>query len=72
LDLIAIQGSKVTIDAMGCQTKIAEKIRAKGADYILYVKDYQKELHRQVKNMFNIARPSSTNVSANLGHGREV
>ncbi|MBA3985511.1 MAG: ISAs1 family transposase [Flavobacteriales bacterium] len=70
LDLIAIQGSTVTIDAMGCQTKIAEKIRAKGADYILAVKDNQKELHQQVKKMFNIARPSSTNVSVNVGHGR--
>jgi predicted transposase YbfD/YdcC len=70
LELIAIQGSTVTIDAMGCQTKIAEKIRAKGADYILAVKDNQKELHQQVKKMFNIARPSSTNVSVNVGHGR--
>lgn len=70
LDLIAIQGSTVTIDAMGYQTKIAEKIRAKRADYILAVKDNQKELHQQVKKMFNIARPSSTNVSNNVGHGR--
>jgi len=59
LDLIAIKGCTVTIDAMGCQTKIAEKIRSKEAHYILAVKDNQKELHQQVKkviqyNQFNI------------------
>jgi len=35
LDLLAIKGAIVTIDAMGCQTKIAEKIVDKGADYVL-------------------------------------
>ena len=34
LDLLAIKGAIVTIDAMGCQKKIAEKIIAKSADYV--------------------------------------
>jgi predicted transposase YbfD/YdcC len=29
----------ITIDAMGCQTAIAEKIREKQADYVLSVKE---------------------------------
>jgi predicted transposase YbfD/YdcC len=70
LDLIAIKGCTVTIDAMGCQTQIAEKIKAKGADYILAVKDNQRELHEQVKKMFNITRPSSIDVNIDVGHGR--
>lgn len=70
LDLIAIEGCTVTIDAMGCQTQIAEKIRAEGADYILAVKDNQKELHEQVKKMFSISRPSSIDTSTDVGHGR--
>lgn len=70
LDLIAINGCTVTIDAMGCQTQIAEKIKAKGADYILAVKDNQKELHEQVKKMFNITNPSSIDSNFDTGHGR--
>lgn len=70
LDLMAIEGCTVTIDAMGCQTHIAEKIRSKGADYVLAVKDNQEELHEQVKKMFSISRPGSTHVSTDTGHGR--
>jgi predicted transposase YbfD/YdcC len=35
LDLIDIEGSIVTLDAMGCQREIAAKIIEKKADYIL-------------------------------------
>ncbi len=42
LELLAIKGCIVTIDAMGCQTEIAESIIKKGADYILAVKQNQK------------------------------
>jgi predicted transposase YbfD/YdcC len=37
LDLLEIKGCIVTIDAMGCQTDIAEKIIDKSADYVLAV-----------------------------------
>jgi len=42
----------VTIDAMGCQKKIAEKIVKKDADYILMVKDNQKNLRIQIEDAF--------------------
>jgi len=35
LDLLAIEGAIVSIDAMGTQKKIAKKIREKKADYVL-------------------------------------
>jgi predicted transposase YbfD/YdcC len=35
LDMIDIKGDTVTIDAIGCQTEIAAKIRLKQADYVL-------------------------------------
>src|SRR4028119_2094344 len=35
LDRLALQNSIVTVDAMGCQTAIAERIPARGADYLL-------------------------------------
>jgi predicted transposase YbfD/YdcC len=49
LDLLDIKGCIVTIDAMGCQEKIAEKIVSKEADYVLAVKDNQKKLHEERK-----------------------
>jgi predicted transposase YbfD/YdcC len=70
LELLAIKGCTVTIDAMGCQTVIAEKIRDKGADYILAVKENQKELYEQVEKVFGIAQPASVNVDLDSGHGR--
>ena len=39
LDALELSGTVVTIDAMGCQRAIAEKIAAKKADYILAVKE---------------------------------
>ena len=44
LDLLDVQESLVSIDAMGCQTKIANKILSKGANYLLAVKGNQSSL----------------------------
>jgi len=35
LDMLAIEGAVVTIDAMGCQRAIAKQIKDKKADYIM-------------------------------------
>jgi predicted transposase YbfD/YdcC len=48
LSLIDIQGAIITIDAMGTQTAIAEKIIDGGGDYILAVKGNQETLHDAV------------------------
>jgi predicted transposase YbfD/YdcC len=45
LDLLTIRGATVTIDAIGCQRKIARKIIDKGADYILALKANQGALY---------------------------
>lgn len=52
LDLLAIKGAIVTIDAMGCQTKIAEKIVDKKADYVLGLKGNQGSLRDDVELLF--------------------
>jgi predicted transposase YbfD/YdcC len=52
LDMIDIKGDVVTIDAMGCQGAIAEKIREKGADYVLAVKGNQGTLHEDIREYF--------------------
>lgn len=52
LDKLDISGNTVTIDAIGCQTEIAEKIIENNADYILAVKQNQGNLHEEVKESF--------------------
>jgi predicted transposase YbfD/YdcC len=49
LDMLAIEGAVVTIDAMGCQRDIAQKIRDKKADYILALKGNQSSLREDVE-----------------------
>lgn len=70
LDIIAIQGCIVTIDAMGCQKKIANKIIEKGADYILMVKDNQKNLKTQIKQAFESIEHKYFSSEYDCGHGR--
>jgi predicted transposase YbfD/YdcC len=49
LDMLAIEGAVVTIDAMGCQRGIAQKIIDKKADYILALKGNQGALRDDVE-----------------------
>jgi len=44
LNMVAVENSIVTIDAMGCQKAIARRIREKRADYILTLKDNHPSL----------------------------
>ena len=53
LQLLALQGCIVTIDAMGCQTAIAEQIRGQGGDYLLALKSNHKKAYRAVKQHFH-------------------
>jgi hypothetical protein len=54
LDALALSGTVVIIDAMGCQRAIAEKIVAKKADYILAVKENQGHLLEEIKDSFQM------------------
>jgi predicted transposase YbfD/YdcC len=49
LELLAIEGAVVTIDAMGCQREIAQKIMEKKADYVLALKGNQGTLREDVE-----------------------
>ena len=49
LDVLDIKGRTVTIDAMGCQRAIAEKIQSQGADYVLALKGNQSTLNADVR-----------------------
>lgn len=70
LELLALKGCIVTLDAMGCQKNIAGAIKKKEADYVLMVKGNQKELKGQVEKLFSITPVKAAYSSNELGHGR--
>ena len=47
--MLAIEGAIVTIDAMGCQRDIAQKVLDKKADYVLALKGNQGSLREDVE-----------------------
>ena len=57
LELLDVSGCIVTIDAMGCQTKIVEKIVSKSADYVLAVKGNQGSLSEDIELFFEEKLP---------------
>lgn len=49
---LSLEGSVVTIDAMGCQKKIADEIVKAKADYVIQVKENQPNLRRDIELFF--------------------
>ena len=77
LEMLNVTGCIVTIDAMGCQKKIAQKIWDGKADYVLSLKDNQGHLLQDVQDWF--AHADQVNFAGmthdyhetvNKGHGR--
>ena len=67
-----LEGALVTIDAMGCQVEIADKIVAHGADYLLALKGNQPTLESEVENYFRAAPAAELVAKTTIekGHGR--
>jgi len=63
LDALEVEGAVVTIDAMGCQKAIARRIRARGADYVLALKDNQPTLHELVAHHFAVVTDDAAGLS---------
>jgi predicted transposase YbfD/YdcC len=77
LRVLEISGCIVTIDAMGCQSDIAEKIIEKEADYVLALKENQGNLFEDVNLLFDDLEQSDYKAYAydyaktvHKGHGR--
>jgi predicted transposase YbfD/YdcC len=75
LDVLDIKGAIITIDAMGTQHKIANKIIDNGGNYILALKGNQKTLETDVKEIFdNISQIKKSYISVyesnEKSHGR--
>lgn len=75
LKLLDLYGCLVTIDAMGCQKKIAQTVREKGADYLLSVKENQPRLAAAFEEAFpmNVIAnyPGDSYVTVEKNRGRE-
>jgi predicted transposase YbfD/YdcC len=78
LRLVDVAGAIVTIDAMGCQTEIADTIVERGADYVLAVKGNQEGLHKAIVSHFDSLVENDMEgegleelSKAEKGHGRE-
>jgi len=52
LELLELRGCIMTIDAMGCQTRMASQIIARQADYVLSLKGNQGRLHQEAAEYF--------------------
>jgi predicted transposase YbfD/YdcC len=76
LRLVDIKGAIITIDAMGTQKAIAERIIEGGADYVLALKGNQGTLHQAVIEAIDeqlegdLAKAQEI-VTTETGHGRE-
>jgi predicted transposase YbfD/YdcC len=78
LELLELNGALVTIDAIGCQKAIAQKIVDQGADYVLTVKDNQEHLLDDIQQSLAQAFDSDfaglehdTYETRERGHGRK-
>jgi predicted transposase YbfD/YdcC len=77
LDMLVIEGAIVTIDAMGCQREIAQKIIDKKADYVLALKGNQGTLRQDVELFANEQKANdfkdttvSRHETVDADHGR--
>lgn len=77
LEMLALESCIVTIDAMGCQKKIAEAIIGKKADYVLSLKGNQSTMEEEVRLFFDGALKTNLNgiyhdiyETIDKGHGR--
>ena len=67
-----LEGSLVTIDAMGCQVEIAAKILEHKADFLLPLKGNQPTMETEVASYFETAPADQlvTKTTVEKGHGR--
>lgn len=77
LQVLEIAGCIVTIDAIGCQTEIAQAIVDRDADYVLAVKENQGHLYQDITGLFAAAQevnfkdvPHDYHKTTDKGHGR--
>jgi len=68
LDSLLLKGAIVTLDAMGCQRRIAQHIKAQEADYVLAVKENQERLYQSLQKTFLKAEVQQFNAMTYSHH----
>lgn len=78
LRVLELSGCIVTVDAMGCQKKIAKEIIEADADYVLALKGNQEKVHEEVKSFLDTTleeqkkkRPKGAALSKELASLRQ-
>jgi len=72
LKLLDLEDKVITIDAMGCQSSIADQIVEGGGHYILALKGNQETIHEEVKAIFDDEAKSAKNVDCPETHMEEA
>ncbi len=77
LKLLLLKRAIVTLDAIGCQRRVAAQIQEQEADYVLAVKNNQKVLYKKIRGAFMLAEavnyqklPHSRYETRKEEHGR--
>lgn len=75
INTLYLKGCIVTIDAMGCQKNIANKIVDQGADAVLAVKENQPKLSQDIETFFQLPTEKHSQSldffeTFDKGHGR--
>ena len=73
INMLCLEEALVSIDAMGCQKKIAKQILDRKGDYLLALKQNQKALYEEVNLFFESDLSEielSTHKEIDSGHGR--
>lgn len=70
LDRLEIKGAVISIDAMGTQVDIAEKILLKEGHYFLAVKENQGGLLYEMKDVMRYSEPTSVHTETEKEHAR--
>lgn len=79
LKLLDLEGTVVSLDAMGCQKETTDLIIEAGGDYLVALKGNQGTLHQAAQDLFDDVlkdKPSTRekperNSSFDVGHGRQ-
>jgi predicted transposase YbfD/YdcC len=69
LGSLDLEGAIVTLDAMGCQKAIADKILERKANYVLALKDNHPKLRERVERLFVMSRKSGGDRPGSLAGG---
>jgi predicted transposase YbfD/YdcC len=72
LQMLSLEGTIVTTDALNCQRQIADQISKQGGDYVLALKGNHRALHADVSHLFGDSRHETADghSTADNDHGR--